>query len=337
MKRTDDYMQFSLVREMFETPGIIRNFNIGNVQDLVDSIKHSRRLLLTGEGSSRIFPAHNALYSSLRGGLDINLVAEGARQAGEYDLSNFTILASSSSGSTSELIWLFNRFKSIEKKNVFAVTANQDALLHKYAHKSYLLNTGKEEAISSTKIVAAEALFYQEVLARVQGRSLANKFSYTADALEEALELEVNKTIIEKIARAETLYFAGKNDGVAQELALKANEIARKKTNYLEGTYLLHGVEEVMSDKDIIILVNPYASEFKKIKEILVDRIGIEVVVLSDEETMFPTVVIRDVGELQSYVYLALGWNILTEVGLSLGINVDFPTRGRRIRNEFLD
>ncbi len=336
MKRTDRYIQFSLVREMLETPNIIRNFNVSDVQELVDSINQSKRLLLTGEGSSRIFPAHNARYSSLRGGLDVNLVSEGARQAGEYDLSNFTILASSSSGSTSELIWLFNRFKSVDKRNVFGVTANPDALLNEYANKSFLLNTGKEEAISSTKIVAAEALFYQEVLALVQGRSLANKFSRMADALEEALELEIDNSIIEKIAQAKTLYFAGKNDGVAQELALKANEIARKKSNYLEGTYLLHGVEEVMSDKDIIILVNPYASEFKKIKEILVDRIGIEVIVLSDEETMFPTVVARDVGELQSYVYLALGWNILTEVGLSLGIDIDSPERGRRVRNEFV-
>jgi glucosamine--fructose-6-phosphate aminotransferase (isomerizing) len=35
------------------------------------------------------------------------------------------------------------------------------------------------------------------------------------------------------------------------------------------------------------------------------------------------------------YVYLAAGWNVLVEIGLSLGINLDKPQRARKIGNEF--
>ena len=56
------------------------------------------------------------------------------------------------------------------------------------------------------------------------------------------------------IARAGTIYFAGRNDGVAEELTLKTNEITRKKSDYLEGTYAVHGIEEVMNPDDVVIL-----------------------------------------------------------------------------------
>ena len=73
--------------------------------------------------------------------------------------------------------------------------------------------------------------------------------------------------ITEKIANAGTIYFAGRNDGVAEELTLKTNEITRKKSDFLEGTYAVHGIEEVMNSDDVVVLINPFKSELEKIKE----------------------------------------------------------------------
>ena len=62
---------------------------------------------------------------------------------------------------------------------------------------------------------------------------------------------------------------------------------------------------------------------------------GMKVFAVSDSDTIFPTIKIHSVGQLSNYVYLAAGWNILVEVGISLGIDLDKPTRARKVGNEF--
>lgn len=54
---------------------------------------------------------------------------------------------------------------------------------------------------------------------------------------------EVTKTLIDSKA----IYFAGRNNGVAEELTLKANEIARKKSDFLEGTYIFHTPNSIIA------------------------------------------------------------------------------------------
>ena len=67
-----------------------------------------------------------------------------------------------------------------------------------------------------------------------------------------------------------------------------------------------------------------------------VDGVGLKVIAVSDQETIFPTIKVKDVGQLQNYVYLAAGWNILVEVGVHLGINLDKAERARKVGNEFV-
>lgn len=148
--------------------------------------------------------------------------------------------------------------------------------------------------------------------------------------------MPIDNKITETIANAGTIYFAGRNDGVAEELTLKTNEITRKKSDYLEGTYAVHGIEEVMNADDVVILINPFGNELEKFKQTLVDGVGMKVIAVSDEDTIFPTIKVNEVGQLNNYVYLAAGWNILIEVGIKLGINLDKPVRARKVGNEFL-
>ena len=53
---------------------------------------------------------------------------------------------------------------------------------------------------------------------------------------EEALTLTIDPKITDIISRADIIYFAGRNNGVAEELTLKTNEITRKRSEFLEGT-----------------------------------------------------------------------------------------------------
>ena len=335
MKDTNEYNQFSLVQEMMETPDVVRNFKLEDCSELINNIRKAGKIFFTGEGSSRIFPAKNAIYTSLVQNTDLNLATEGARQAAEYDLADYIVFGASNSGSTKEVISLFNSIKA-GHDNLYGLTARPDTMLSKMTAKTFQLKCGWEQAVAATKSVAEQALFYQELLAQVNGTSLTDQLSELADSIERALTTEIPAELTDKIANAGTIYFAGRNDGVAEELTLKTNEITRKKSDYLEGTYAVHGIEEVMNADDVVILINPFTEELEKIKETLVDGVGLTVIAISDKETIFPTIKVTSNNLLSNYTYLAAGWNILVEVGIHLGINLDKAERARKVGNEFI-
>ena len=46
-------------------------------------------------------------------------------------------------------------------------------------------------------------------------------------------------------------------------MTLKTNEITRKKSDFLEGTYVVHGIEEVMDKNDIVFVIDPMEEEMR--------------------------------------------------------------------------
>jgi len=337
VKAEEKYTRFALVREMMETPDILRNFKLEGVDDCIGAIKDAGRLFFTGEGSSRIFPAKNAMTCALRAGTAWQLATEGARQAAEYDLSGFAVFGASNSGKTREVVELFDRLRNQGHKKLFGLTANTGTRLEALCDRTFILSCGKEEAVAATKSVAEQALFYQSLLARFDGGCLCPQKGPLGDAFEAALTMDLPEEIVEAVAGASTIFFAGRNDGVAEELTLKTNEITRKKSDYLEGTYAVHGIEEVMEPGDVVVVMDPFAVELEKFKEVLVDGVGLKVFAVAAEDTVFPTVKVPDAGELSAFVYLAAGWNILVEAGLRLGIDLDKPERARKVGNEFVE
>ena len=336
MKNEEKYTQFALVQEMMDTPEVLKDFTLENAGDVIEAIKASGKLFLTGEGSSRIFPAKNAIYAAMCEGTKLNLATDGGRQAAEYDLTDFVVFGASNSGSTKEVIALLDRLNKVNHGQLYGLTARENTKLSEMAKQTFVLKCGWEQAVAATKSVAEQGLFYQELLAQVQGGTLKGKIEHLAATVEDALMLDIPSEITEAIANAGVIHFAGRNDGVAEELTLKTNEITRKKSDFLEGTYAVHGIEEVMNCGDVVILVNPFKPELEKIKETLVDGVGLTVIAVSDDDTIFPTIKVKDVGQLKNYVYLAAGWNILVEVGINLGIDLDKAERARKVGNEFV-
>src|SRR5207248_7239860 len=132
--------------------------------------------------------------------------------------------------------------------------------------------------------------FYQAMLEHACGIPLLGRRCKTLAAqMQTALTTPIDTKLIDKIAAAGTIYFAGRNDGVAEELALKANEITRKKSDFLEGTYAVHGIEEVMNADDVVIWVDPYEDSEQKFMDVLVKGVGMTVIALSPRPTSFPT------------------------------------------------
>jgi glucosamine--fructose-6-phosphate aminotransferase (isomerizing) len=91
-----------------------------------------------------------------------------------------------------------------------------------------------------------------------------------------------------------------------------------------------------MDKSEVLIWIEPFATEQEKFNECLVKGVGMNIIAVSTKKTMFPTIIIPDGGEYAEYVQLAAGWNILVETGISLGIDLDKPERARKVGNEYL-
>lgn len=330
------YSQYALVQEMMDTIDVVKNFNPHQTKGIAEKIKSAGRLLLTGEGSSRIFPAKNAIRKALTWGLDLCIFTDGSRQAAQYDLSKFTVFCASNSGRTKEVVLLAKKLAEIGNNNRFALTANHDTLLEKECTESFVLSCGWEQAVAATKSVIEQALFYESILWNITGKESTFEGIKLAAAIEKALTLPIDPSIIKAAVNAPTIYFAGYNDGVAEELTLKTYEITRKKSDFLEGTYAVHGIEEVMNRNDVVFVVDPIDEEIDKFEQVLVKGVGLQVVAIAAKETPFPTIRVPDAGGMNPYVFLAAGWNLLVEIGLALGINLDKAERARKVGNEFM-
>ena len=336
MKLSEEkYNKYALVREMMETPSIIKSFKPEAAARFAASVGKHKGLFLTGEGSSRIFPAKRAIYVSHKKGLTLPVVTEGCTQAEEYNLKDYTVFAASNSGQTKEVVRLTTLLKKQKHPAVFGLTANPKTKLEEIASDTHVLICGKENAVAATKSVIEQGLFYDSLLRIVNGEKMEG-LKELGDKTEEALTLKIDPAITGIIRKAGTIYFAGRNNGVAEELALKTNEITRKKSAFLEGTFAVHGIEEVMDKNEVLIWIEPFDTEMEKFNECLVKGVGMNIIAVSTKKTMFPTIIIPDGGQYAEYVQLAAGWNILVETGISLGIDLDKPTRARKVGNEYI-
>jgi glucosamine--fructose-6-phosphate aminotransferase (isomerizing) len=331
------YKQYALVREMMDTVAVVKNFRAEQTGKVAAEIGKAGRLLLTGEGSSRIFPAKNAIRKTLRWGLDLSVSTDGSRQSAEYDLAKFAVFCASNSGRTKEVVLLAQQLAGLGNDRRYGLSANSGTLLEQQCKETFVLTCGWEQAVAATKSVIEQAMFYESILRHIAGKPNGSEWNDLAGPVEQALTMKIDPEIVAAATRAGTIYFAGYNDGVAEELTLKTNEITRRKSDFLEGTYAVHGIEEVMDPEDIVFVVDPIEQEIKKFEEVLVKGVGLKVVAIADRDTPFPTIRTPGAGELCQYVYLCAGWNLLVDIGLALGINLDKPERARKVGNEMIE
>lgn len=332
--KEERYSNYALVKEMMETPDVVRNFDLSRTAPVAEKIKSVGALLCTGEGSSRIFPAKNSIRRALTAGIDLTVRTEGSRQAALYDLSKMAVFCASNSGRTKEVVLLAKQLKASGHGHVYALTANHDTSLEQVCDDTLVLKCGWENAVAATKSVVEQALCYETILHHTAGSLNRIDLHGLADQLETALTVEIDSSIISRATKAPTIYFAGLNDGVAEELTLKTNEITRKKSDFLEGTYAVHGIEEVMNPEDIVFVIDPIEEEIGKFQEVLEQGVGLTVVAIADRDTPFPTIKVPQTGMMSPYVYLCAGWNLLVEIGLAAGIDLDKPERARKVGNE---
>lgn len=337
MRATDNrYSQFGLVQDMLSTSEVIRRFDAWGAREAAPLVAQAGKLAIVGEGSSRLFPAKSNLAHARRRGWPLVLQTEAGLQAAEYDLADWAVFAVSNSGRTAEVIQLYQKLAQAGHSKLFSLTAFADTRLGSLARQGFVLSCGPEGAVAATKSVVEQALFFRSLLEHVAGQpTLAGRLAPISEAFSASLTMPIDSSLVESIAAARTIYWAGRNDGVAEELTLKTNEITRKPSDFLEGTYAVHGIEEVMSSDDVLIWIDPYADSEEKFRKVLVDGVGMKVIAVASRPTLFPTIQIPDAGDLSVFAQIAAGWNLLVETGLRLGVNLDKPVRARKVGNEF--
>ncbi len=332
----DKFKSYAVVKEMLETAAVIKNFDVNKGEKFSEKIKSCKNIFLTGEGSSRIFPAKRAIEFSMKNNLQVNMQTDGATQALEYNLSNYVVFGASNSGKTKEAVRLFKKLKDNNHKLLFSVIANAGTPMQELADECIVLSCGKEDAVAATKSVIEQALVYDIIFRKAYNLPMPD-LNELSEKIRETLEADIPEEIIEPLKNAKTLYFAGRNNGVAEELTLKTNEITRKKSAYLEGTYAVHGIEEIMDKDEAVIIINPFVSEEEKFRSCLNEKIGIPIISVTPGTSLFPAVKIPSMPGFNEYIQLAAGWNLLINIGISLGINLDKPIRARKIGNEFIE
>ncbi len=324
------YNKYALVQEMLETADVVRNMPVDRIaaKKIV-----KEKILLSGEGSSRIFPAKNLIATALRHGFEQNIITENGTQCLEYDLQNFQVFVASNSGKTAEGVRLIRHVKT-QGAAVFGIVAHDKTPIQQESDDHYLLTCGNENAVAATKSVLEQALFY-DILFRAANNLPMPDLSQLADKIQQTLETDVPEEIIAAAQKSPVIYFSGRNNGVAEELRLKTNEITRKKSDYLEGTYAVHGIEEVMDSNELVIVVDPFAQETDKFAKVLQQGVGMNVAAIAALDTGFLTYRIPSMPEFDTYLQLAAGWNILVEIGIAMGVDLDKPVRARKVGNEF--
>lgn len=325
------YKDFSLVKEMLETADVVRGLDLRKISSY--SAAHIN-VLFSGEGSSRIFPAKNLIYQALITGYKERFFTENGMQAQEYDLSGFSVFVASNSGKTAEGVALLRHLKDKGSRDITGLVAHADTPIMNEAHNSYLLSCGDENAVAATKSVVEQALFY-DIVFRSQNQQKMPDLTALGDAIQQTLEAPIPQDMVSALAQPPMLYFAGRNNGVAEELRLKTNEITRKKSDYLEGTYAVHGIEEVMQPEEAVIVIDPFPKTEEKFHKVLSQGVGLKVFAIAPRQTSFPTFQIPSLAGFDPYIQLVAGWNLLVEIGLAAGINLDKPERARKVGNEF--
>lgn len=318
---------FHLIDEMRQAPEIIRQFDPEVVAPWAECLGKCPRWLLLGEGSSRIFPAGNLMAAARARRLGIDMISLGGREAAETGFADRAIIACSNSGRTREVISLLEKTNSHQHPR-FAVTTVAGSPMTEIADDHRVLSCGEEKAVAASKSVIEQALLLQALLPDFERATQAQ----AADAAQDILDSTVDQTTVGLMAGAQHVYFCGRNDGVAAELALKTVEITRQKAGFLDGTLILHGIEEVLTPQDCVVLVDPFADEMEKYRTVLAPT-GAQVIAIAAQKTHFTTITAPQVAGFSRYLQLVAGWSLLTGAGISRGIDIDKPLRARKIGN----
>lgn len=328
-------------QEMLQTQEVCLNFDLNITQKLAQQIGKSR-IIFTGMGSSLIFPGKQAKNRALKLNIANKVEAYFASDLFQYtDFSDTYVFLCSNSGKTKEVILLLDYIKSRGAKCV-AITAVSDSILAQRSDEKILLTCGFEKGVAATKSVVEQGLVYDALifhLAKNQGKDvefdkLQNALKATAEKIEHNVNLKINEELLNLLTKAKNYFMVGLDNGVAEEITLKAYEITRKMALFYPDTHIVHGVEEAIEEGSAIIfqpsVFESYLADFQKFS----DKTNCSLIGIDDKKAIEGIVIeIDDI--FSNYCLLSGGWGLLRNVGNKLGLDMDHPEKASKVGNPF--
>jgi len=171
------------------------------------------------------------MYEARKKGYKEDFYTDCASQALEYKFLDSTVFVGSNSGKTKEDLELIQKLKRQNHDNIISIIANAGTPIMNEAHLSYLLTCGIEDAVPALKSVVEQALFYDLLFRKLNNVNLPD-LNKLGNLIIQVLQMTISEEITETLTNTKIIYFAGRNNGVAEELDLRANEIARKKSDF---------------------------------------------------------------------------------------------------------
>lgn len=334
---------FQTEKEMLEGAEVFKAFELSETETLAEEIE-GERIIFAGMGSSILFPAKNAKNRAFQ--LNIKNKVEVFFASELLDCSKFPdtyVILISNSGMTKETILLLNHLKKTKTKFA-AITAVADSLLAKKSKNKIIMGCGFESGVAATKSVMEQALILDSLIFNI-AKNYGAKVSFIklrkslADASEKILSnitLRLPEFMLEALSKADSLYFAGSNEGVGDEVALKAHEIARIHSYFYPATHIVHGIEESIKANPIILFepckFKPFIADFKKFSNTTgCNLFGID----AKENSEIDTLIIKSNELFNNYCLLAGGWGVLRNVANELRIDMDKPKKAVKVGNPY--
>lgn len=282
-------------------------------------------VLVAAMGSSFYMPSGRgqAVINELKNHPDVRFIL--ASEGYNIDPKNYnSLVLMSNSGKTREVISLSKKFP---KEKIFAVTSSKSSPLGRVSGETYLLQSGKERAVAATKSIVEQAVVVECLVRYLSGEVILSGkiLKDVARAMRENISVQIDPRLLVLISGARTVYFTGGSLGIGEELALKFNELAKKKTKYIPGTQILHGSEEVIEKGDVIFIL--FADRYKQYYDRFVqmrEKTGCYIFTIPNGNKIceFP-LELQMVDDFKPYCILSYFWNILTEFALVKGFSLD--------------
>jgi len=332
---------FETEKEMIESADVIKNFNLGVTEKLAEEIG-SKRIIFTGMGSSVLFPAKHAKNRAFELNINNKIEAYFASELLSHnDFSDTFVILCSNSGMTKETILLQEHIKK-RGAEYAAVTAVPNSILAKRCEQKIIMQCGFEKGVAATKSVIEQGLILDSLvlnLGKKQGKKIDFKklkglISNAHKSILWNININVKKSIIDALADASFIYIIGRTTGVADEIALKMHEIARKSAFFYPDTHIVHGIEESIESNPIVLF------EPSKFKNFIGDFINFSKrtncrLFGIDNQKIIEGIKIKLTPYFENYCLLAGGWGLLRNIAKKINIDMDKPKKAVKIGNPY--
>ncbi len=320
-------------RDIADVQTLLKNWPTDAWEPLRSALAASaaKPVMLVGEGSSRLFPA--ALLRHLRRlwRAPVRFDDCGGREAEHFDLSGQTIVGLSNSGETREVVELLDRLIGEGHEAIQAILGRNDGYMATNVKHHIAVLDRPEEAVAATVSVIGQALVLAHALAAIQGTTIPT--ADLAKACEQLMTESFSDEASAVIQGAKRIFWCGADTGAAAELTLKTVEITRLPGIHAPGNLVLHGLEEIMDEGDVVVVMDLPEADMDLVQKFVIEGTPAKVLRLDTNNGNWPGITVPDCGEWTPITQLVAGWRLMLEIAAVLDVNPDTPQRARKVGN----